>query len=145
MTLDEAMALASQDCPLPHRAGEALRVMRDHILRLNAGAPGCWCETCRPVTFGDMRMVVCPDCGNKRCPRATNHRNACTASNEPGQSGSSYEDCATAGPVAGRIGRNSGHGHVWPRPDGMKARCGGPGLCAECSHDHSLATERGEL
>ena len=28
---------------------------------------------------------------------------------------------------------NTGHGHVWPRPDGVKARCGGPGLCKECS------------
>lgn len=27
------------------------------------------------------------------------------------------------------IGTNAGHGHVWPRPDGVKARCGGPGLC----------------
>lgn len=31
MTLDEAMALASQDCPLPHRAGEALRVLRAEV------------------------------------------------------------------------------------------------------------------
>lgn len=30
-------------------------------------------------------MVLCPVCGNKRCPRATNHRFACTGSNEPGQ------------------------------------------------------------
>lgn len=51
----------------------------------------CWCETCRPVTLSDMRMVLCPDCGNKRCPRATNHRNLCTNSNEAGQPGSSWE------------------------------------------------------
>lgn len=30
---------------------------------------------------------------------------------------------------------NIGHGHVFPRPDGMKMRCGGPGLCTECSKD----------
>lgn len=30
---------------------------------------------------------------------------------------------------------NVGHGHVFPRPDGMKARCGGPGLCPECNRD----------
>lgn len=30
---------------------------------------------------------------------------------------------------------NTGHGHVFPRPDGVKARCGGPGLCAECARD----------
>lgn len=51
----------------------------------------CWCETCRPVTLSDMRFVVCPDCGNKRCPKANNHDNACTNSNAPGQPGSSWE------------------------------------------------------
>lgn len=30
---------------------------------------------------------------------------------------------------------NSGHGHVWERPDGVKARCGGPKLCKECQTD----------
>ena len=50
----------------------------------------CWCRTCRPVTMNDMRFVVCPDCGNKRCPRANDHRNDCTGSNEPGQEGSAY-------------------------------------------------------
>lgn len=35
-------------------------------------------------------MIVCPTCGNKRCPRATHHGNPCTASNDPGQSGSRY-------------------------------------------------------
>lgn len=54
--------------------------------------PGCWCRTCRPVVLNDMRFVVCPDCGNKRCPRANDHRNACTGSNEPGQEGSAYSD-----------------------------------------------------
>lgn len=32
-------------------------------------------------------------------------------------------------------GTNTGHGHVWERPDGLKARCGGPGACAECVAD----------
>lgn len=50
----------------------------------------CWCKTCRPVTMNDMRFVVCPECGNKRCPRANDHRNACTGSNAPGQDGSAY-------------------------------------------------------
>ena len=51
---------------------------------------GCSCLTCRPVTFSDSRFVVCPECGNKRCPHANDHRNACTGSNEPGQEGSAY-------------------------------------------------------
>lgn len=53
-------------------------------------APDCWCRTCRPITLTDMRFVVCPECGNKRCPHANDHRNACTGSNEPGQEGSAY-------------------------------------------------------
>jgi hypothetical protein len=52
---------------------------------------GCWCETCRPITIHDQRFIVCPDCGNKRCPKANDHRNACTNSNEVGQPGSSWE------------------------------------------------------
>lgn len=28
-----------------------------------------------------------------------------------------------------------GHGHVTPNPDGTKARCGGPAICAECSRE----------
>ncbi|HHB7887625.1 hypothetical protein NL511_05155 [Klebsiella pneumoniae] len=52
--------------------------------------PDCWCLTCRPMVLNDTRFVVCPDCGNKRCPRANDHRNACTRSNEPGQEGSAY-------------------------------------------------------
>ena len=39
----------------------------------------CWCEKCRPITMYDMRMVLCPECGNKRCPHATDHNNECTA------------------------------------------------------------------
>jgi len=38
-------------------------------------------------------MILCPICGNKRCPHATDHRHACTGSNEPGQAGSAYECC----------------------------------------------------
>jgi hypothetical protein len=62
----------------------------------------CWCMTCDreardarvaagdPYAWMGMRFIVCPDCGNKRCPRATHHDHACTGSNEPGQPGSAY-------------------------------------------------------
>ncbi len=36
-------------------------------------------------------MILCPICGNKRCPHANNHRNECTHSNATGQKGSAYE------------------------------------------------------
>jgi len=54
----------------------------------------CQCEACRPNNplEGIMRMIVCETCGNKRCPHATDHRNTCTGSNEPGQKGSSWEN-----------------------------------------------------
>lgn len=67
-----------------------------HWLRMAYGAgnspaiPDCSCHSCRPVTFADSRFVVCPECGNKRCPHANDHRNTCTGSNEPGQEGSAY-------------------------------------------------------
>ena len=35
-------------------------------------------------------FIVCHECGNKRCPKATNHANPCSGSNEPGQNGSRY-------------------------------------------------------
>lgn len=78
----------------------------------------CWCETCRPNTLTDMRMVVCPDCGNKRCPHATDHRNACTNSNEPGQPGSSFENCRPAPERDCAIPSNSGElkGAAQPEP-----------------------------
>lgn len=34
---------------------------------------------------------------------------------------------------------NVGCGHVYPRPDGRKNRCGGPRLCKSCAAD--LATK----
>jgi hypothetical protein len=36
--------------------------------------------------------------------------------------------------------QNVGHGHVNPRPDGFKTRCGGPNFCRVCQHD--LAAKR---
>ena len=58
--------------------------------------PQCWCLTCRTMRVDDpesIRMALCPTCGNKRCPKANNHRNQCSNSNEPGQKGSAYEGC----------------------------------------------------
>lgn len=42
-----------------------------------------------PITM--MRMILCPTCGNKRCPHATDHNLDCTNSNDAGQKGSVYE------------------------------------------------------
>jgi hypothetical protein len=63
-------------------------------------APQCdGCGNCHACLVGAMennmpvtsqRMIVCSDCGNKRCPKASNHRHKCTGSNEVGQYGSIY-------------------------------------------------------
>jgi len=37
-------------------------------------------------------FVVCAICGNKRCPKATDHALDCTNSNAPGQKGSVWEN-----------------------------------------------------
>ncbi len=34
---------------------------------------------------------------------------------------------------------NKGHGHVHERPDGVKARCGGPGICSVCALEMAQA------
>lgn len=42
------------------------------------------------LPLSSTKMILCPECGNKRCPKASNHRNDCTGSNEVGQAGSIY-------------------------------------------------------
>jgi hypothetical protein len=41
-----------------------------------------------PITA--TRMICCVDCGNKRCPKATDHQLTCTGSNAAEQSGSRF-------------------------------------------------------
>ena len=42
------------------------------------------------LLFDSTRMIVCNQCGNKRCPHASDHKLDCTGSNESGQVGSIY-------------------------------------------------------
>lgn len=61
--------------------------------RQQMNTPQCNCAAClkdRDDAVGLRRMILCASCGNKRCPHATDHRHACTNSNETGQPGSSY-------------------------------------------------------
>ena len=67
------------------------------------------CHSCAPITMENMRMILCVICGNKRCPHANDHRNACTGSNTPGQPGSAYPSTAA-----------SGSPHEAPEPDTPK-------------------------
>ena len=50
----------------------------------------CFREIGRGVSLM-TKMILCPSCGNKRCPKASDHRLDCTGSNEPGQQGSIYQ------------------------------------------------------
>ena len=58
----------------------------------------CQCFTCQDIPALGLKnptltkMIVCFYCGNKRCPRATHHDNACTNSNAVDQPGSRYSD-----------------------------------------------------
>lgn len=55
------------------------------------------CMFCEDALLSDTtngflmrRFIVCPDCGNKRCPKASAHWQACSGSNDVGQPGSYY-------------------------------------------------------
>jgi hypothetical protein len=56
----------------------------------------CWCHKCNEnelvngIPFAMTRMILCPNCGNKRCPKASDHTLQCTNSNKPNQDGSVY-------------------------------------------------------
>ncbi|AZW31527.1 hypothetical protein L506_2297 [Bordetella bronchiseptica GA96-01] len=52
-------------------------------------------------------------------------------------------DAAIAAQQGNKTGTNSGHGHVWDRPDGLKAKCGGPGFCSQCSRDQAAQQGKG--
>jgi hypothetical protein len=62
-------------------------------------------------------MVLCPQCGNKRCPKATWHVHACTGSNAPGQPGSECGDPDAPAPPADRVAAfddwNEAAGRPW--------------------------------
>ena len=86
------LAIQLQQRALTHEKQEAaLGLMHENEVELGLDDETmCGCETCQPHTGLRTRMILCATCGNKRCPHATDHRLACTNSNEPGQPGSSY-------------------------------------------------------
>ena len=67
---------------------ECHKCIDDFGLTIGAvGSLSSWLDAL-PLSAG--QMILCPDCGNKRCPKASNHRLECTDSNEPNQEGSVY-------------------------------------------------------
>lgn len=73
---------------------------------------------------------MCQNCGAALPPK-----DICTC---PSGDGSLRWPCPKH-PAVEQAGTNVGHGHVFPRADGVKMRCGGPGLCSECTADASRA------
>lgn len=72
---------------------------RHRLQRGAFGAPsyGYDCVLCEAqgrargeIEWFERGFIVCPVCGNKRCPKATWHEQACTNSNQTGQVGSIY-------------------------------------------------------
>lgn len=69
-------------------------------IREALGAVRCGCHRCngeRWAVNGEPEFaalvsatITCGECGHKACPHASDHRLACTGSNEPGQPGSVY-------------------------------------------------------
>lgn len=71
------------------------------MIEIDINAPHrCICHRCiekfdlraegRQVPLSNNMMIVCRQCGNKRCPKASDHRLGCTGSNAPGQPGSIF-------------------------------------------------------
>ena len=66
---------------------------------MNFAPEQCECHRCieekglkvGPLPLSSVKMILCPTCGNKRCPKANDHRNECSGSNEPGQPGGAYK------------------------------------------------------
>lgn len=80
-------------CPVP-----STKPNDSHLAGCPTLKSGVCCHTCDAAEHDKTgkpwdllnQMIVCPDCGNKRCPKASDHTLACTNSNESGQTGSVY-------------------------------------------------------
>ena len=55
------------------------------------------CYRCATAWQKMSVFIVCPECGNKRCPKATYHKNECTDSNDVGQPGSRFTTVGDVG------------------------------------------------
>lgn len=70
---------------------ESTREEPSHLTRLEQlSYPSC-CYKHASIEQRMSFMILCPECGNKRCPKSTDCSLSCTGSNEPGQEGSRYE------------------------------------------------------
>jgi hypothetical protein len=90
----------------------------------------------------DIKLALCEARETLFKPGKTysfySHSNTCDACRLTGISFSAREtemDQDSSERVTKGLMSNIGHGHVYPRADRVKVRCGGPGLCTQCSID----------
>ena len=96
--LEAALAQQALADSIRPRGKSITKVWVDEINQALAQPEQCICHRCieendlREGAFplSSTRMILCPECGNKRCPKASDHRLNCTGSNESGQGGSVY-------------------------------------------------------
>jgi len=101
---------------------EDVAAVREEVERLRAerartaDTKTCWCESCDIATSRlglRSRMSLCPECGDKRCPRAKHHDYQCTAL---------VRRCPVCGMGAGGVAK----GYVCQRGDcPTRVTCGG--------------------
>jgi len=101
MNKDEALKLALEalqniDRAMPFPVAKLAIKECKAALEAKDESVACWCHKCNEnelvngIPFAMTRMILCPNCGNKRCPKASDHTLQCTNSNEPNQEGSVY-------------------------------------------------------
>ena len=88
------------DC-LADKAEDESNLLDAQVIKKNADGGKVDCMNCYEclkdkkdertgLSIAFSRMILCPTCGNKRCPKATDHNLDCTHSNESGQPRSRY-------------------------------------------------------
>jgi hypothetical protein len=113
----EALRIAWMIWRYPDRVAALVGVSQEYMLENqtpHAAQPeqspaGCECHRCikeydlrmpgRLYPLNATKMILCPSCRNKRCPKASDHRLDCTDSNESGQPGSVYTNPPAAQPT----------------------------------------------
>lgn len=78
-------AIADEVAAWPHVVKEIFGVKKRNCCRRH------WIEDAGQDGRHTMHLMVCKQCGNKRCPKATHCDLKCTGSNAGGQAGSVFE------------------------------------------------------
>lgn len=92
-SLYEELCIVKENSSIPYATDEVMDslIIKNRFELYESTGTNCSCRACEQRTFPAIRLIVCELCGNKRCPHASNHNNACTNSNDVGQIGSDWE------------------------------------------------------